>query len=343
MQEIEKRLANYLGVKHCIAICNGTIALEIRAVALTGEVIVPSFTFVATAHALQWQEISPIFCDIDPTTHLVDPDCLEQMITLRTSGIIGVHTWGHPCDVQALTEIAERRDLTLLFDAAHAFGYSHGGTMIGNFGSAEIFSFHATKLFNTFEGRGVATNDDGLTEKIRLMKNFGFTDYDQVEYIGKNGKMTEICAAIGLTGLQSLDEFIEVIRENFATCRDGLTGLTGIQLLDYESYDKRNYQYITIEVDFSDTTLTRNELFRLLHSENVLARRHFYPGCHRIEPYRSFFPHAGLLLPNTEFVAQRVLILPAGNSVGPEDISMICSIVQEASENPAAAREQIAR
>ena len=170
------------------------------------------------------------------------------MITPRTTGIIGVHTWGRPCAVEALTEIAKDRNLNLLFDAAHAFGCSHRGTMIGNFGSAEVFSFHATKFFNTFEGGAVATNDDGLAEKIRLMKNFGFTGYDQVEYIGTNGKMTEICAAMGLTGLESLDEFIEVNRENYLAYREGLSGLSGTRLLDYGEDERRNYQYITLEI-----------------------------------------------------------------------------------------------
>ncbi len=344
VQEFEQRLANYLGVKHCIAMCNGTIALEItiRALRLTGEVIVPSFTFVATAHALQWQEITPVFCDIDPTTHLLDPDCLERMVTPRTTGIIGVHTWGRPCAVEAMTEIAEDRNLTLLFDAAHAFGCSHRGAMIGNFGSAEVFSFHATKFLNTFEGGAVATNEDDLAKRIRLMKNFGFTGYDQVEYIGTNGKMAEICAAMGLTGLESLDEFIEVNRTNYLAYREGLSGLPGMRLLDYGEDEQRNYQYITLEIDEANAGLTRDELQRLLWSHNVLARRYFYPGCHRMEPYRSFFPHAGLLLPNTESVAERVLVLPTGTSVGIQDISVICSIIRSAIATPDAVRKWLA-
>jgi dTDP-4-amino-4,6-dideoxygalactose transaminase len=344
VQELEERLSSYLGVKHCIAMCNGTIALEItiRALKLTGEVIVPSFTFVASAHALQWQEITPVFCDIDPATHLIDPDSVERMITPRTTGIIGVHTWGRPCSVETLADIAERRNLTLLFDAAHAFGCSHDGTMIGNFGSAEVFSFHATKFFNTFEGGAVATNDDELAEKIRLMKNFGFKGYDNVDHIGTNGKMTEICAAMGLTGFESLDEFIGVNRENYSAYKAGLAGMPGIRLLDYEGQEKLNYQYITLEVEETAAGLTRDELCRLLQSENVLARRYFYPGCHRMEPYRSFFPHAGLLLPNTEFVAERVLVLPTGTSVGPSEIEIVCSIIRHAMEDPARVKERLA-
>src|ERR1035437_7730569 len=176
----EQKLVKLLGVKHCIPVCNATVAMElaIRALDLRGEVIIPSFTFVATAHALQWQEITPVFCDIDRATHNLDPARVEQMITPRTTGIIGVHIWGRPCDVEALAGLARRHNLKLFFDAAHAFGCSLQGRMVGNFGEAEVFSFHATKFFNTFEGGAIATNNDELAAKIRLMKNFGFQGYD---------------------------------------------------------------------------------------------------------------------------------------------------------------------
>ena len=223
VQEFEPAIAERLGVQHCVAMCNGTVALEIaiRALGLKAEVIVPSFTFIATAHALQWQEITPVFCDVDPATHNLDPAAVERMITPRTTGIIGVHLWGRPCAVEALQELADRHDLTLMFDAAHAFGCSHGGRMIGNFGRCEVFSFHATKFFNTFEGGAVVTNDDELAAKIRLMKNFGFAGYDNVIYLGTNGKMTEVCAAMGLTGLESLRPFIAVNRRNHEAYRRG--------------------------------------------------------------------------------------------------------------------------
>ena len=167
VQEFERRVAEILGVKHCIAMCNGTVALEIaiRALGLKGEVIVPSFTFVATAHALQWQEITPVFCDIDPPTHTLDPARVEELITPRTTGIIGVHVWGRPCDVERVGGDRPSARSQLLFDAAHAFGCSHHGRMIGGFGDAEVFSFHATKFFNTFEGGAVVTNDDDLATR----------------------------------------------------------------------------------------------------------------------------------------------------------------------------------
>jgi dTDP-4-amino-4,6-dideoxygalactose transaminase len=330
VQEFEAEVARRLGVKHCIAMCNGTVALEIaiRALGLTGEVIVPSFTFIATAHALQWQEITPVFCDINERTHTIDPAAVERMITPRTTGIIGVHVWGQPCETEALTRIAEKRNLQLLFDASHAFGCSSQGWSIGNFGRAEVFSFHATKFCNTFEGGAITTNDNELAAKIRLMKNFGFAGYDNVIYIGTNGKMSEVCAAMGLTSLESLDSFIQANRVNYETYRRELAGLPGVRMVEYDASERCNYQYIIIEIDDAEAGISRDLILRILHAENVLARRYFYPGCHRMEPYRSYFPHADLLLPNTNAVARRVLVLPTGTTVNEADISAICGIIR---------------
>jgi len=335
VQEFEQRLADIIGVKHCVAMCNATVGLEIaiRATGLAGEVIVPSFTFIATAHALQWQEITPVFCDIDPLTHNLDPRSVEKMITPRTTGIIGVHVWGQGCDVEALTRIAEQHSLGLLFDAAHAFGCSHKGRMIGGFGDAEVLSFHATKFFNTFEGGAVVTNDDALAAKMRLMKNFVFTGYDSVKYIGTNGKMSEVSAAMGLTGLESLDEFVAVNRRNYHLYRHDLLGIPGLKMLTFDESERLNYQYIVIEIDEAQTQINRDDLVAILRAEKVLARRYFYPGCHRMEPYRSYFPHAGLLLPETERLVQRVLLLPTGTAVDPEEISTICGIIRLAVEH----------
>lgn len=335
VQEFERKICDLLGVKHCIAICNATIALEItiRALSMTGEVIVPSFTFIATAHALQWQEITPVFCDVNPTTHNLDPQCLEKMITPRTTGIVGVHVWGRPCAIPELTEIAQRRNLKLLFDAAHAFGCSSQGQMIGNFGDAEVFSFHATKYFNTFEGGAVVTNNDELAQKIRWMTNFGFAGYDQVIYLGTNGKMTEIAAAMGLTGLESLDEFIAVNDRNYRQYQQALAEIPGVRMITYDEQDKNNYQYVTLEIEETITKISRDQLVRVLHAENVLARRYFYPGCHQMEPYRSYFPHAGLLLPHTERLTQRIMSLPTGTAVTEEDVRCIGQIIRLAIEN----------
>jgi len=331
VQEFEQKVADLIGVKHCIALCNGTIALEIaiRALELKGEVILPSFTFVATAHALQWQEITPVFCDVDPLTHTIDPACIEKMITPRTTAIIGVHLWGRPCEVEKLTAIAAEHNLKLLFDAAHGFGNSCNGRMIGGFGNAEVFSFHPTKFFNTSEGGAIATNDDALAKKIRLMKNFGFSGHlDDVIYVGTNGKMNEFSALTGLTNLESLETFIEVNRQNYESYKDELKSIPGISLIAYDGQEKCNYQYIVLEIDEEITGISRDQLVKILRAENVLARRYFYPGCHRMEPYRSYFPHAGLVLPETEKLVKRVLSLPTGTAVGAEKIRELCQIIR---------------
>jgi dTDP-4-amino-4,6-dideoxygalactose transaminase len=328
VQELEQRISDRLGVKHCIAMCNGTVALEIaiRALGLTGEVIVPSYTFVATAHALQWQQITPIFADIDAGTHTLNPDAVRRMITPRTTGIIGVHLWGRACDVDGLAAVAADHRLELLFDAAHAFDCSYGREKIGGFGRCEVLSFHATKFFNTFEGGAVVTNDDDLAKRMRLMVNFGFSGFDNVIYPGTNGKMTEVCAAMGLANLENLDSVVAVNRSNYEQYRDGLAGIPSVRLLAYDEAEHNNYQYVVVELGDA-FPISRDEVVAALHAENVLARRYFWPGCHRMEPYRSLFPHAGLTLPNTALVADRVIVLPTGTAVSQDDIKTITRIL----------------
>ena len=343
VQEFEQKIAKIMGARHCIAMSNGTVALEItiRALGLTGEVIIPSFTFIATAHALQWQEITPVFCDIDSQTYNINPCQVEHLITPRTTGIIGVHLWGRPCDVDALIDIAQRYNLKLLFDSAHAFGCSHQGQMIGNFGDAEVFSFHATKFINTFEGGATVTNDDELAARIRLMKNFGFAGEDDVVYIGTNGKMSEIAAVMGLTSLESLEEFIVVNHQNYKHYQQHLAELPGISLLTYDYNEKCNYQYIIISIDEAITKISRDQLMKVLRAENVLARRYFYPGCHRMEPYRSCFPHADLLLHNTNRLATRVLSLPTGTAIGLDEIPKIGRIIRLAISHAEEIKERL--
>jgi dTDP-4-amino-4,6-dideoxygalactose transaminase len=330
VSEFEAKITELLGTKHCIATCNGTLALEIaiRAAELTGEVIIPSFTFVATAHALQWQGITPIFCDIDPRTHNIDAGQIEALISAHTTGIIGVHLWGRPCDVESLTAIAQRHKLKLLFDAAHAFGCSYQGHMIGNFGDAEIFSFHATKFFNTFEGGAVVTNNEDLASKIRLMRNFGFSGYDNVISIGTNAKMSEVAAAMGLTGLESLDEFISTNYRNYKQYQHELEGMPGVQLLQYNEAEKCNYQYIVLEIDENLTKVSHDQFIKILHAENVLARRYYYPGCHNMLPYRQNTLNHALKLTQTERLANQVLTLPTGTAIRSSDISKLCQIIR---------------
>ena len=349
VQELERKIEAMLGVRHCIAMCNATIALEIasRALGLSGEVIIPSFTFIATAHALQWQEITPVFCDIDPLTHNLDPRQLEALITPHTTGILGVHVWGRACAVKELEQIARKHNLKLLYDAAHAFGCSHHGKMIGGFGEAEVFSFHATKFFNTLEGGAVVTNDDELASRIRFMTNFGFKYYDTVAYLGTNGKMNEISAAMGLTGLEHLDQFIAVNRQNYSLYQQLLSSLPGVKMVRYDEAERNNYQYVVLEIDEAETGISRDLINDILHAENILSRRYFYPGCHQMEPYVSRYPDAGSKLPETEKLTLKVLQLPTGTAVGEQEISRICELIrflfdhsQEIHER-AAARQQV--
>jgi dTDP-4-amino-4,6-dideoxygalactose transaminase len=330
VREFELRLADRLGVKHCVVMCNATVALEIvtRALGMNGEVIVPSMTFIATAHALQWQEIVPVFCDIDPETHNLDVRRAEELITPRTSGIVGVHVWGRPCDVDGLTDLAEKHGLRLVFDAAHALGCTYRGRLIGSFGDAEVFSFHATKVLNSFEGGAVTTNDDALAEKVRLMQNFGFAGLDRVIHIGTNGKMSEISAAMGIVSLESFDDFVASNKRNYTQYLDELGEIPGLRVVRYDEREKNNYQFVTLQIDEQKTGVARDTLVQVLHAENVRARRYFWPGCHRMEPYRSLYPHAHLLLPHTERVASELLVLPTGSTLGPDGISTITSIIR---------------
>lgn len=331
VNQFEEAVKQFLGVKHCIAMCNATVALEIatRAMELKGEVILPSYTFVACAHALQWQEITPVFCDIDPATHLIDVAQIERLITPKTTGIMGVHLWGRGCDTDALQELANRRGLQLFYDASHAFACTRNRVRIGGFGRAEVFSFHATKFINALEGGAITTNDDELAYKMRMMKNFGFTNYDQVEYLGINGKMNEVSAAMGLTNLEAIDEIVAANRTNYLAYDDGLANVPGLQLLQYPANEQMNFQYVVVEVDPDRCPVSRDHLVSELHKRNVIARKYFWPGCHRMEPYRSLYPNASLWLKQTESVAEKVIVLPTGQTLSPETVSQICLMIRE--------------
>jgi dTDP-4-amino-4,6-dideoxygalactose transaminase len=344
-EELEQRIADLLGVRHCVAVCNGTVGLEIaiRALGMSGEVIVPSFTFIATAHALRWQGITPVFCDIDPLTHTIDPACVERLITPRTTGILGVHLWGRGCDAAALEEIAARRGLALLLDAAHAIGCSHRGRMIGAFGDAEVLSFHATKVLNAFEGGAIVTNNATLAERLRLMRNFGFADIDLVVCVGTNGKMSEAAAAMGLTSLDSLERFVAVNRRNHELYGQLLGDIPGVSLVRYDPRERANWHYVVVEIDAAAAGMHRDRVLEALQAERVMARRYFYPGCHRMEPYASEAPDAGLCLPETERLTERVLQLPNGTAVGPAEIAEVCQMVRLVVGGGTALRQRDAR
>lgn len=330
VQQLESVLSEYLGVKHCILVCNATVGLQIacHALDLSGEVILPAYTFVATAHALQWERLTPVFADIDSRTHNICPQSVEDRITDRTSAILGVHVWGRPCDTDSLCAIADRYGLVSLFDAAHALGCKHQGRMIGNFGKCEVFSFHATKFFNTFEGGAIVTNDDDLAQRVRLMKNFGFSGRDNVAHLGTNGKMPEICAAMGLACFEKLDQILTANRSNYELYREQLESVRGVEMVNYDHLETTNWQYVIVEIDEA-FPLTRDHLMHRLHEHGVLARRYFYPGCHRMEPYATEYPRQSERLPHTDKLCSRVLCLPNGTSITSEDVRRVCDVISD--------------
>ncbi len=342
VKDFEQRICELIGVRHCIAVCNATIGLEIaiKALGLSGEVILPSFTFIASAHALRWLGITPVFCDIDPATHNIDPLRVTEMITERTTAVIGVHVWGRPCKVDALVDLTRSHELKLLFDAAHAFGCSYKGRMIGSFGNAEIFSFHATKFINSFEGGAIVTNDDELAAKLRLARNFGFAGLDTVACLGTNGKMNEVSAAMGLTSLESLEKFVAANYRNYKQYQQEIAEAPGISVLPYDEGEKCNYQYVVLEIDEDAMGINRDELDDILWAENVLTRRYFYPGCHRMEPYHTDDPQAGLRLPHTERLAARVLCLPTGSGVSSGEVCAICDVIKFIMKHATALKER---
>ncbi len=317
VRELESKLAKFLDVKHCIITCNGTMALQLimQALNLKGEVIVPSFTFIASAHSISWQGLKPVFCDVDIKTNNIDPIVCESLINKNTSAILGVHLWGRPCDTEQLQLLADKYNLKLVFDSAHAFGCSHKDKMIASFGDAEAFSFHSTKAFHTFEGGAVTTNNSELADKIKKLRNFGFVDYDCVDSIGINGKMPEVCAAMGLANLKNYPSSLNKSKNIYLEYKKNIVGLKGLNLHTYDEMEKNNYQYIVIDVDESIVGLSRDDLIKILHLENVKARKYFHPGCHNMEPYVSSIDKNKLNLLNTESLSQRLMVLPAGSSM----------------------------
>jgi dTDP-4-amino-4,6-dideoxygalactose transaminase len=332
-----EKLEEVLQVKNCIPICNGTIAMELveRALGFKDEVILPSYTFVATAHSLQWQKITPVFSDIGEEDVTIAPASIESMLTPKTTGIIGVHVYSYPCDYKAIGEIARDRSIKVLYDAAHAFCCEVNGIPYSNLGDATVFSFHATKFFNTFEGGAVATNDDSLAEEVRLMSNFGFAGKvrDQVDYLGINGKMTEISAAMGLAMMGSIEQIRERNRQNFEAYKAGFSQIEGLELIEPPpQMTKHNWQYVIVKVNERKFGLSRDHLVDVLRAENILVRRYFYPGCHQMHPYRDYFPNAHFFLPNTETLAEKVVAFPTGQAVDETDIETIREILVIAGE-----------
>lgn len=335
VRELERRVAERLGVKFCIAVCNATTGLQIaaRALGLTGEVIAPSLTFIATAHALSWIGLQPVFCDVDPHTGTLDPARIEECITPRTTAVLGVHIWGRACDVDGLTRVVRRNNLALFFDAAHAFGCSYRGRSVGNFGAAEVLSFHATKVLNTFEGGAIATNDEQIAVRAAAMRNFGLTSPDDSSCAGTNGKMNEASAAMGLTGLAELDAFIGSNRSNHRLYSEMLADLPGLTLFGVDETEECNYHHVVCLLDSVRSGVTRDLLADVLLAENVAARKYFHPGCHLMEPYGSADPGARSRLKHTENILETTLALPNGGGICAEHVAKICQIIRLVVQN----------
>ncbi|MEV5885280.1 dTDP-4-dehydro-6-deoxyglucose aminotransferase [Streptomyces sp. NPDC052020] len=327
VQEFEQRVAELAGVRHAVATCNATVGFQLlmHAAGLAGEVIMPSMTFVATPHAVRWLGLTPVFADIDPDTGNLDPECAAGAVTPRTSALLGVHLWGRPCAADALRKVADTHGLPLFFDAAHAVGCSVDGRPLGSLGDAEVFSFHATKLVNAFEGGAVVTDDAELAGRVRALHNFGAGLAGGSPAGGTNAKMSEAAAAMGLTSLEALPAVMAHNRRNHATYRTELKDVPGVLVAEHDKHGLNNHQYLIVEIDEEITGFTRDLLRDVLLAERVGTRAYFSPGCHQLEPYRRL-RHAPL--PHTEHLARRVLALPTGTAVADEDIRRICEVVR---------------
>ncbi len=344
VNEFETELAKRLKVKHAVAVCNGTVALQVMAKAcgLTGEVIVPSMTFVATPHAMQWIGLTPVFADINWDDHTLDPSSVERCITPRTSAILAVHLWGNSCRIEELQDIADRHGLRLLFDASHAFGCEFRGRPIANFGIAEAFSFHATKVMHAAEGGAIVTNDDKVADECRLMRNFGITDFTHIDSLGTNAKMNELCAAAGLTSLESIDDVLDHNHRNMLSYREMIDAVPGLRLAIPLQADRRNNQYAVVCVSEREFGLSRNELTQVLRSEGVFARSYFSPGCHNAAPYVSDRIHSPVALPVTDSLLQQVMQLPTGPTVTTENIQAIGELLLSIQRHAPILRDQLA-
>lgn len=323
LQEFESAIARVCRTKHAIATCNATIALQIaaRALHLSGEVIVPAFTFIATAHALEWIGLEPVFADVDPQTHTLDLKSAEECITPRTSAILPVHLWGHVCRTRQLDELCRSRRLRLLYDSSHAFGCQQDGVPVGNFGDAEVFSFHATKFVHAFEGGAIVTNDDGVADRCRRLRAFGISGLTEISDVGTNGKMHELSAVAGLHSIATMSGRVAANRANRMVYACHCQSLNGLSLLSTPEGNESNGQYLVLAVDEQQFGLNRDQIVSLLRAEGVFARSYFTPGCHQAEPYRSadFGRHVRVPLDVTETLSKTVLQLPTGPAVAPAD------------------------
>lgn len=330
LQKLESRLREYFGVKHVICVTNATIGLIMGAEALElkGKVITPSFTFIATPQSLTWCGIEPVFCDVDPLTHQIDPEQIERLITPDVTGILAVNLWGNACRPDEIEALARRHKLRIFFDSAHAIGCSVKGRPIGNFGDLEVFSFHATKAFGSGEGGCITTNDDALAAKLRNIRSSYGAGAPVPVVKTSNGRMSEAHAAIGLLNLDALPDYLERNRQIYMLYHALLRDLPGLTLYQAGQVSTSNYQYVICEIDDGAFGTTRDTLTQLLASKNILARRYFNPGSHRSPPYADLYPQYINALPVTDFLNARLLQLPSGALVSDEDVRYACKLIR---------------
>jgi len=330
VREFEERICRSTGAKHSVVMANGTLALALaaRSLGIDGEVIMPSFTFVGTAHAMMWQGLTPVFCDVAPDSHTVTADDIRSCVTPLTAAILPVHLWGNVCPTDDIASLGAELKVPVLYDSAHALECGRGGRLVGGFGVAEVFSFHATKFINSFEGGAVTTDDDGLADLLRSMRNFGFAGYDRVDSLGLNAKLPEVSAAMGLSVFDMLSEIVDRNHENRQIYAAGIAQIPGISLLGTSENDKSNLQYVVVEVDQEVAGSSRDVLVESLWAEGVLARRYFTPGCHRSAPYRNESKsHSDLS--TTERLCREVMVLPTGLAVTGETVRTIVDLTDQ--------------
>ncbi len=330
-QRLEAELCAHLGVKHISLFANGTLALvtALQALRVTGEVITTPFSFVAGAHSLLWNGLKPVFVDIDPVTLNLDPGKIEAAITPQTTAIMPVHCFGNPCDVDAIQQIADNYNLRVIYDAAHAFGVTARGQSLLNHGDLSILSFHATKVFNTFEGGAIVSPDAKTKQRIDHLKNFGFVDEVSVVAAGINGKMSEINASFGLLQLKHLSHAVARRREFDRLYRQRLSRIPGIHCVEPAGQETANYSYFPILVN-PEYRLTRDELYESMKGYGIRARRYFYPLISSFPMYRGL-PSAGPeQLPVATQLARRVICLPLYPAMTEEDVDRIVSVIEAA-------------
>jgi dTDP-4-amino-4,6-dideoxygalactose transaminase len=330
-QKLEKALAEHLGVRHLSLFSNGTIALvtALQCLRITGQVITTPYSFVATSHALLWNGIEPVFVDIEAATCNLDPKRIEAAITPRTTAILPVHCYGNPCDVDGIQTIADRYGLKVIYDAAHAFGVTHKGTSLLNFGDLSVLSFHATKAFNTFEGGAIVCPDARTKQRIDYLKNFGFADEVTVVAPGINGKMNEIQAAFGLLQLRHIDASIRRRRDLDERYRALLRDVGGIRCLPLPADSGHNYSYFPVLVE-AEYPLTRDELYHLMKQVGVFARRYFFPLISDFPMYRGL-PSAGPdLLPTAQSISSRILCLPIYPTLPLHEVDRVVDVIKGA-------------